>query len=396
MPDAVLASSTLSLIESITPAARFLLALIICIVACVFLRGLAWAHARRLRRIPIRIHVAGTRGKSATVRLIAAGLRTGGYRVVAKATGTSPRVILPDGSERPLRRWGAAAIREQRAFVAAAHRAGADAIVAEAMAIEPEYLNALERFYVRATDLVITNVRPDHVDQLGPAPDAMALAISEAIPSGGRLFLTTEAAIPIVAKRAAASGCKLSTVNCDADPEETNRRLALEVCRRYGVAPDVGEQAMRAATKDVGAFLESVLRIGGRTIRFANAFSCNDVQSLERLWHRHQPAGKPAAFVLNPRSDRPARTADLLALLVRLAPDAPLFIVGGGAMLRRAAVSAGFRSSRLHRLSRRISPETLHAIAAVTEEGTVVWGVGNFRGAGAELSAIAGAGATSC
>ena len=104
-----------------------------------------------------------------------------------------------------MRRWGAPAIREQRAFIAAAHRAGADAVVVEAMAIEPEYLHALERFYIRATDLVITNVRPDHQEQLGSAPDAMAKAMSETVPFGGRVFLTSEAAVPVVLDRAASA-----------------------------------------------------------------------------------------------------------------------------------------------------------------------------------------------
>ena len=104
--------------------------------------------------IPVRIHVAGTRGKSATVRLIAPACERAD-------TASSPRLrarirasFCPTERSGRFARWGAAAIREQRALVAAAHRVGANAVVAEAMAIEPEYLNALERFYVRATDLV--------------------------------------------------------------------------------------------------------------------------------------------------------------------------------------------------------------------------------------------------
>ena len=167
------------------------------LATCGFLWSLAAIHNRRLAHIPVRIHVAGTRGKSATVRLIA--------QACARAdTASSPRSrarsrALSCLTERSGRfaRWGAAAIREQRALVAAAHRVGADAVVVEAMAIEPEYLHALERFYIRATDLVITNVRPDHQEQLGSAPDAMANAVAEAVPVGGRVFLTAEAAVPV-------------------------------------------------------------------------------------------------------------------------------------------------------------------------------------------------------
>ncbi|TFH29311.1 MAG: poly-gamma-glutamate synthase PgsB, partial [Myxococcales bacterium] len=56
-------------------------------------------HRRRLKKIPIRIHVNGTRGKTSVTRLIAAGLREAGIRCVAKTTGTVPRFILPNGRE---------------------------------------------------------------------------------------------------------------------------------------------------------------------------------------------------------------------------------------------------------------------------------------------------------
>ena len=390
MLDAALFPAPLPWLDAITPAARFLVVLIVCVLSCTFLWCLAWTHSRRLAGIPVRVHVAGTRGKSTTVRLIAAGLRAGGYRVVAKVTGTHPRIILPDGTERPLRRWGAPAIREQRAFIAAAHRAKADAVVVEAMAIEPEYLHALERFYIRATDLVITNVRPDHQEQLGCAPDAMAKAVSETVPFGGRMFLTSEAAVPAVLARAASRNCELSVVSCDpdADPEDSNRSLAHDVCRRYGVVAENSENAMRLASKDIGSFAITALRTGGRTISFANAFSCNDVESLERLWRSHQIAHQPVAFLLNPRADRPVRTTGLLTLLVRLAPNARLFVVGGNRSVPRQAIAAGFLPEHVHRLPPAGAEDILRAVAAAIENNTVVWGVGNFRGAGAGLSAL--------
>jgi UDP-N-acetylmuramyl tripeptide synthase len=46
-------------------------------------------HLANLRAIPIRVHVNGTRGKSSVARLIAAGLRAGDIRTVAKTTGSA-------------------------------------------------------------------------------------------------------------------------------------------------------------------------------------------------------------------------------------------------------------------------------------------------------------------
>ena len=61
-------------------------------------------HRRTLRRLPVRIHVNGTRGKTSVVRLIAAGLRAGGLRVCSKTTGSFAAVTGPDGEDYPLHR----------------------------------------------------------------------------------------------------------------------------------------------------------------------------------------------------------------------------------------------------------------------------------------------------
>ena len=63
------------------------------------------AHCRRLKAVPIRILVNGTRGKSTVTRLIAAGLAAGGLRVYAKTTGSAARIILPDLRERNKKTW---------------------------------------------------------------------------------------------------------------------------------------------------------------------------------------------------------------------------------------------------------------------------------------------------
>ena len=56
-------------------------------------------HRRNLRGIPIRVQVNGTRGKSSVTRLIAAGLRAGGY--LKNADKGRARVVHPNGLSLP-------------------------------------------------------------------------------------------------------------------------------------------------------------------------------------------------------------------------------------------------------------------------------------------------------
>ncbi len=148
----------------------------------------SWLHQRFLGRVPIRVHVNGARGKSSVTRLIAAGLRAGGLRTCAKTTGTLPRMIFPDGSEYPVFRPTRSNIIEQLRIVRAAAEAGAEALVIECMALQPMLQSLCELKIVQSTHGVITNVRPDHLEVMGPTVPDVARALAGTVPQGGKLF----------------------------------------------------------------------------------------------------------------------------------------------------------------------------------------------------------------
>src|SRR5215510_14510179 len=264
--------------EHISDARLFALALV-ALAGCALWQGLvAWRHRRALRAIPVRIHVAGTRGKSTTTRLIAAALRASGRKVVAKTTGSEPRLILPDGREEAWLRRGPASVREQVRFVARAAALGADTIVAECMAIRPEFVFASERHLIEATTTVITNARADHLEDIGESTQASAQALAWSICANGQLVISTEAAGPALLARAEARGTAVNIVEtAGLDPIEADRALALAVAIAHGVPATIAKPAMNAATPDPGSVRERTLNIEGKPVRFANAFACNDV-----------------------------------------------------------------------------------------------------------------------
>jgi poly-gamma-glutamate synthase PgsB/CapB len=278
-------------VEHVPDAKLFAVAFAALACCMVWLGAAAWRHRRNLRAIPVRIHVAGTRGKSTTTRLIAAGLRAGGLRVVAKTTGTEPRLILPDGSEAAWPRRGPPSVREQTRFFAKAVRLRADAAVVECMAIRPEMVFASEHHLIRATTAVITNARADHLEDIGEHPDAAADAMRWAVPVNGKLFVADEAATPALRSSAHMRGTDIIVVDtAGLGALAADRALALAVCAAQGVPAAIAGEAMDNAASDPGGFFTRDLAVGGKAVRFANAFACNDVTSLALLGVRRRAA----------------------------------------------------------------------------------------------------------
>ena len=372
--------------EHVPDAKLFAIALAALACCIVWLGAAAWRHRRNLRAIPVRIHVAGTRGKSTTTRLIAAGLRADGLRVVAKTTGTKPRLIRPDGSEAAWPRRGPPSVREQTRFFAKAVRLRADAAVVECMAIRPEMVFASEHHLIRATTAVITNARADHLEDIGEHPDAAADAVRWAVPLKGKLFVADEAATPALRSSAQMRGTDIIVVDtAGLGALAADRAIALAVCAAHGVPAAIAGPAMDSATTDPGGFFSRDLTIGGKAVRFANAFACNDVASLALLWRAVDGSGAPVVL-LNARRDRPLRTRRFLEFLAAREP-APIVFVAGDPLALVLARRAGFKRQAVRRLRSRTAAAALAELAAAASAGAVIWGVGNYRGVGARLIA---------
>ena len=351
----------------------------LCVLALV---ALSWVHGRNLRRVPLRIHVGGSRGKTSTVRYLAAALREGGFTVLAKTTGTLPLLIMPDGREVRWSRWGAPSVAETARFFRLARHLKVDAVVLESMAIEPEYLWAAENYLVRATHLVLTNARPDHAEVLGTDDDAMARALSLLVPRQGHVFLTDESNLAPILAASRDNASSVSVVeSAGASPDRINRALAQSVCTSLGLAPEVISAGFDRAKIDPGGFFVRDIVVDDRPLRFHNAFACNDVLSLERLWQDH-PAEEMPIVLLNARFDRPERTKAFLDFLATLPP---VKLVIAGAWRPAWARQAGLAPENIARLRSRDPAGILRELAALAPSRSV-WGVGNYAGVGETLS----------
>jgi poly-gamma-glutamate synthase PgsB/CapB len=347
----------------------------------------ATLHRQRLKRLPIRIHIAGTRGKTTVTRLIWGGLRGGGISAAGKTTGTVPVLLRPDGSEAAWPRRGPASIAEQWRFVRAAVELDAQAIVVECMAVAPEFLWASERYAVRANVAVLTNLRPDHAEAMPTQPSSMAAAFRAIVPHRGTLVLTQGAAVEPILAAAHSRHTRVEIVG-DQDgssPDEINRRLALAVCRELGIPDEQAARGMSRAGCDVGALQVRELELEGCRLRLVSAFACNDPVSLELLWkHNHDPAIDRVLVIVNAREDRPDRTMALLRMLRSLGRPLQLFFFRRG--FARSARAEGFADAQIRILASNDPQAVLLELARIGRPRAELWGVGNFQGFGAAMA----------
>ncbi len=292
------------------------------LLASLLALGLAERRARDRAReaVRIRIHVNGTRGKSTVTRLIAGALRAAGVRCVAKTTGTEPRLILPDGSERAIRRRAPASIREQLWALRQARALGADAAVLECMAVEPDLQGVSERAMVCSTIGVITNARLDHAEVMGATVDDVASALASTIPAGGTVVVGPTGGLEVLDAACREAGARLVLAAADPPPPtasfETagegflagwaadNAGIALAVTRLLGIPDDVARRGMADAAPDPGAVTHGSVTVAGRQVEYIDASAANDAESLQRLI---APRQQDALFVFNHRRDRPLR-----------------------------------------------------------------------------------------
>ena len=276
------------------------------------------------------IHVNGIRGKSSTVRLIDAGLRGGGVRVLSKSTGTLPMILHVDGREEQIERRAPANIREQGDMMRLARREGAQVLVVECMAIHPEGQRASEDM-LRADLAVVTNVRPDHTDVMGETREEICDALLSMRPHKGDLFTCEADMAPRMEKAMAELDkpveqprkVKIVGGNCYIRTSPwVAVALALAVCRAAGVNEADALAGMAHVRKDPYAFE----RIDHGNGVFLNAFSANDLVSTLKLYEAQKAEGR-LILILNNRRDRPARAEDMSRLAARL-PAEEIWVLG--------------------------------------------------------------------
>ncbi|MED7818606.1 MULTISPECIES: poly-gamma-glutamate synthase PgsB [unclassified Francisella] len=378
------------------------------VILCFYLIIENIIHNISIKSIPIRIHVNGTRGKSSVARLIAAGVRAGGYTTVAKTTGTLARYIDVDGSETPVFRIGFSNIAEQVKIMFKAKRAKADAIIIECMALQPLLQSLCELKLIKATHGVLTNARPDHLDVMGPTERDVAKALAGTVPINSKYFTAEDVYLDFFEYACKDRGSQLIAATVDdaekISDEEINKfvysefkinvALALKVTDDLGIPRDVALKGMWEATPDPGAMTEYNFNIKDSEMNFANAFAANDPVSTKMLWDKLYDKYRECqkkVLVVNCRADREDRSKQIAEAILGWEKPDLVTLIGTGtdvfvSFYKKYAKSLGIKPEQVIICEDMKPLQILEKIYSTQKaESYMLVGVGNIKDIGMDL-----------
>jgi len=252
------------------------------------------------------VAVGGVRGKSSVTRLIAAALREAGVRVIARTTGSKPVIIFPDGQEEEINRTGLPSILEGKKILNLARKAKAQALVIELMAINPECLETEVRKIFKPQLLILTNFRPDHLEELGRSREEVARNLLRSISRDSTVLFLEEEITPEIKEYLEKKGVPLIVASDEVktgqsdtgklvewgnlapqdwrrnfgDDFPQNIRLALVATQYLGLDKAIAISGMRKVKPDFGSLKIWEYALPGKTCGYlVSAFAANEPES---------------------------------------------------------------------------------------------------------------------
>ncbi|MFA9430707.1 poly-gamma-glutamate synthase PgsB [Egicoccus sp. AB-alg2] len=365
-----------------------------------------WERRRnqaRLDRVPLRISINGSRGKSTVTRLLTGALAEGGLRPLGKTTGTEPKLLFGwNGTEEDVRRRPEGPnIGEQRQVTRRAVREGADAMVIECMAVDPEYQLTFHRDLLDVNLLVICNALDDHLDEMGPTVEDVAEVLAESIPAGQTVVVTPERHLDTYRRVADERGAKLLVAEPEAVTEDQlagygylvlpdHVALVLAITRELGIPDEAALRGMRAAPSDPFAMRITPVGDPDEPAWFVNGFAANDPTSTLAVWEHIHDRALPSdelTVIVNCRADRMGRTQLFATDVLPHLPIDTLVVTGEQTRpILRAAESGAIGAGDVRDLTGQDAEQVIQALDGQLTR-RIVYGVGNLHGGGAELVA---------
>lgn len=314
-------------------------------------------------------------------------------------------IIFPDGREQEIERRGLPSILEDKKVLIKGTRLGVQSLVVELMSLHPECIFAESVQMIRPNILVITNVRLDHLAQMGSSKVEIAQSLASSIPPQCTVFIPQEECYPVFKEIGENLNSKIVQVSRDLCKEflqsgelkaphefEENLRLAMSVGEFLGIKKEQVLQGVEKAQPDFGSLKVWKAEFGSppQSFYFISAFAANDPEStlkvLSKVKDRIPFEGKRIIGLLNLRNDRGDRTIQWQKALNKgyFQLFCRIVLVGGHAhaLKRRLKLSTQIALS----IIKEKSPQKIMArLSLLEQEEVVLVGMGNMGGAAQEL-----------
>lgn len=336
-------------VVAVTSNATWHLALVAWLVFAAILIRAALIRQKldRVRKaIPLSVGGWGTRGKSGTERLKAALFQAFRYDVVVKTTGCEAMFIharrdLPGRELFLYRPYDKATIWEQEKVLTYGSKLRGQVFLWECMALNPQFVEVLNREWMQDEVVTLTNAYPDHEDIMGPSGQDVARVIATFMPDRGVAYTAEEQMLPVLS----ASARERSSILRPVDPlvadllptdllarypyDEHPRNIALVLALAEHFGLDRERSLCRMAdlvVPDLGV-LKTYPEVPhlGRRLSFSNGMSANERAGFLSNWERLHfgkigPDESPEVYtvaVINNRADRVPRSRVFAEIFAR-------------------------------------------------------------------------------
>jgi len=332
--------------------------------------------------------------------MLASVLREDGKKVLAKTTGSEAKYILPDASEVDVPRNRLISIIEQKDLIKKAAKIGAECVVAEIMSIHPENHFVESQRILKPDMVVITNVRKDHIDEMGETIEKIASVFSLDIPEKSDCFIPGNENLPIFSTTVKNGGGNLFQVSRGISNSLQKKSPQLKVhefIENLDIVYAVGKHLKINDEKISNGIFKTMHDVGKYKIwkyklekekkiyYLVNAFSANDpdstLQVIIKLKELLPAASGRLIGLLTLRADRGDRTLQWIDVLKngKFSIFNKIFVIGTHRKIVKRKVN------RVSSLNDSRPQKLLETIIAESENQTVIFGFGNMAGMGRQL-----------
>lgn len=315
--------------------------------------------------------------------------------------GTDARMIYWDTpEEKPIKRKPQGPnIGEQKEVMKETVERGANAIVSECMAVNPDYQIIFQEELLQANIGVIVNVLEDHMDVMGPTLDEIAEAFTATIPYNGHLVITDSEYTDFFKEKAAERNTEVIIADNSKITDEylrkfeymvfpDNASLALGVAQALGIDEETAFKGMLNAPPDPGAMRILPLLSTKEPGHFVNGFAANDASSTLNIWKRVKEIGYPTdepIVIMNCRADRVDRTIQFANDVLPYIKTKELILIGETTEpIVRAYEEGKIPADTLHDLEYKSTDEIMDVLKT-RMQNRVIYGVGNIHGSAEPL-----------